>query len=121
MTVEAGLLGPIFGQVTLDGSGNGTVRMAPVGCKWEIKRTYVKCSTNVNEAVMTVYQGTVSPTTYIEDTQMGSTGDTSDTTHFIEDGNALFFTWTGGDVGAIATVTISGWQSVPGRGFRAVH
>lgn len=116
------------GYVTLDASGNGVVRLAPTGTKWKVESTSVKCApvapatAPVNEAQCRVYSDNIGDT-FIADngTYAGSTGDTSDTVHYVEDGHALYFVWTGGDAGAVATVTINGWQSVDSGGFRAVH
>lgn len=108
------------GSITLDGSGNGTVRLAPAGEKWEVRRTRVECSTSTTEAVVRLYRNQVAPRYVIDGTESGSTGDTSDTVYFLEDGVGVIVEWTGGDPGATATVTLSGWRSNPIGGFRAV-
>ena len=109
-------------SVVLDGSGNGSVRLAPTASKWEVDSISVKCSTAVNEAQARVYKNNVGDM-FIADsgTYAGSTGDTSDTKHYIEDGQSLYVVWTGGDAGATATAIVAGWQSVPARGFRTDH
>lgn len=109
------------GSAILDGTGYGTVRLAPAGEKWEIRRSRVECSTNTLEAVCRLYQGRIASSAVVDGTEAGSTGDTSDTVFYLEDGQALFVEWSGGDPGATATVTVSGWKSMPEGGFRAVH
>ncbi len=108
-------------SVTLDANGTGVVRMAPAGQKWQITLTNVLCSTRVAEARCRVFIGQVSDINCIDGTYSGSSGDTSDSVFYLEDGEAMFVQWEGGDVGATATVKITGWTSVPERGFRAVH
>lgn len=109
------------GSVTLDGTGYGYVRLAPSGEKWEVRRVRVECSTTTNEAQCKTYRNQIASRYVIDGTYSGSTGDTSDTPIYLEDGQAMIVEWTGGDAGATATVTISGWRSVPAGGFRAVH
>ena len=111
----------VDGSVTLDGSGYGVVRLAPAGEKWEVRRTRTECSTATNEATVKVYRNQVAPRYVIDGTYSGSTGDTSDTVYYLEDGQAVIIEWSGGDPGATATVTLSGWRSEPSGGFRAIH
>jgi hypothetical protein len=108
-------------NVTLDVNGYGAIRLAPAGQKWQITSTNVLCSTRVAEARCRVYIGQVSDSNVIDGTYSGSSGDTSDTVYYLNDGEAMWVEWSGGDPGAIATVKINGWTSVPNRGFRAVH
>lgn len=108
-------------STVLDGVGYGYVRLAATGEKWEITRTFVACSTRTSEASCRIYANAISLANAIDGTHSGSSGDTSDTRYYLEDGQAIFVEWTGGDPGATATVTLSGWKSVPDGGFRAVH
>lgn len=107
--------------VPLNANGYGYVRIGPSGEKWEITHMHVEVSSRVSEAVCKVYRGQIASNRVVEGTYSGSTGDTSDTKHYLEDGSGLFIEWTGGDANATATVTVSGWKSVPDGGFRAVH
>ena len=111
----------IRGTVVLNGTGYGYVRLSPQGEKWEIRRTFVQCSTRTNEARCVVYGQQIGEQYALDGTYSGSSGDTSDTVIYLEDGQPLFVEWSGGDAGATAVVTISGWRSVPDGGFRAVH
>ena len=107
------------GSVTLDGSGNGTVRLAPVGTDWYVDRITVKCSSRVLESICRVYQGQIQDAYFVVGTLSGSTGDTTTSDNLlVTDGTALWVVWSGGDVGAIASVNIFGRQAVPNRGFR---
>lgn len=108
-------------SVILDSSGYGYVRLAPTGEKWEITRSRMECNTSVNEALGKMYVNVISNNKVVDGTYSASTGDTSDTVVYLEDGQAIFYEWTGGDAGATATVTLSGWRSTPDGGFRAVH
>lgn len=102
-------------------TGYGVVRLSPAGEKWEIRRTRVFTSTRNDEAECKMYVNQIAPQHEVEGTWSGSSGDTSDTPIYLEDGQALFIVWSGGDNGATATVTVSGWRSVPDGGFRAIH
>ncbi len=118
---NAGLYGPFQQSVVLNSNGNGTVRIQAQGQKVQIISTRVTCTTNVKEASATIYKGNVGQQYEIEGSLAGSTGDTSDTNFYLNDGDSLYIVWVGGDVGATATAIVSGWASVPGRGFRAIH
>lgn len=107
-------------QAVVDAQGVATIRMAPQGEDWEITRLTVKVSTKVLEAEASYYLTNISADALQEATQMGSTGDTTDTNLTLTDGDPLWVRWTGADVGAMATVTIRGWRTQPVGGFRAV-
>lgn len=101
-----------FAQVTLDGSGSGSVRLAPVGRNWRITSLSVNVSTNVAEAECTVCANQIGPLYIVDGTTRGSTGDTSDTVHIVRSGYCLWVTWSGGDPGSQATVTIAGDEEI---------
>jgi hypothetical protein len=108
------------GSVVLDSNGNGTVRFAPAGEDWEIVYNSVNVSTSVKQSISNTFTPFVGANYLRDGTRSGSSGDTSDNVYQLQDGTPIFFTWTGGDVGATATVTITYYKSVPaGRGFRA--
>ena len=107
------------GTVILDASGNGTVRLAPVGTDWYVDRIAVKVSSHTLEAKAAVYQSQITDQNYVTGTLIGSTGDTSTGDNLIlMDGTPMYVVWTGGDVGATASVFVFGRQRVPNRGFR---
>lgn len=110
----------VSGQVVLDMNGYGAIRIGPVGEGWFITRVMVSATSHVNEATCTSYQTNIGEYFQRDITYTGSTGDTSDTTYTLTDGDALWFVWTGGDAGATATVSISGTRTNPRGGFRAI-
>lgn len=116
-----GVLGPLPGSVTLDVTGGGALRFAPAGEQWDVFNISVICSSNTNEATATVYKGQVGAMYRLSGTYAGSSGDNNqmDTPIHLNDGEALYVVWEGGDSGAIATATITGTKSVVSRGFRA--
>jgi hypothetical protein len=107
------------GSVTLDGAGNGTLRMIPAGGSqtWLPATVSVSASSNTAEAQCKIYIGPSATDAYFVDgTLSGSTGDSTDAvagyqadTH----GNSLWAVWSGGDAGAQATMTVHGTQQLP--------
>ena len=103
------------GQVTLDGSGNGTLRMRPVSSReyWLPTLASVKCSTNILEAQCRIFVGpSASDNNYVDGTLSGSTGDSTDRVTGYVVGRTqqpyVWAVWSGGDVGAQGTMVISG-------------
>lgn len=105
-------------QAIVDASGIALIRFAPRGEDWEVTRITVKASTRVLEAKAAYYLTAVGDTYLQEETYSGSSGDTTDTTLFLTDGDPLYVRWTGADVGATATATLRGWRTQPVGGFR---
>ncbi len=110
-------------SVTLDGTGYGYIRVAPAGRTWYITSMNVRVSTKVAEASVRTYTQQIGEQYQMDSTEMGSTGDTSNTQYTLTDGQPLFIEWTGGDAGATASVTISGYETVDTTGsvFRAIQ
>lgn len=106
-------------SVTLDGQGNGTLRMRPRGGgeTWLLASVSVKASTAVLEAACRIYVGPSATDRYFVDgTLSGSTGDsTGRVAGYAVDthGNALWAIWAGGDAGAEATMQVSGTEDMP--------
>lgn len=99
-------------SVTLDGSGNGTcpplIPQSP-GETWVVTCISVQCATNTLESIASAYlNGHLLGTT-----TWGSTGD-SDTgiAQPVANGQQLTATWTGGDAGTKATMTVIGTKTV---------
>jgi hypothetical protein len=106
-------------SVTLDGSGNGTLKMTPYSgtLTWLPSIASVKASSANAEASCKIYIGpSATDQWFIDGTLSGSTGDSTDRvagrqvdTH----GNALWAVWSGGDAGAVATMTVAGTENRP--------
>ena len=97
----------IRGSVTLDASGNGTVRFGPVppGQHWLIERITVRCSTLIAPVpVFTVYTQSVADANAVDTTVAGNL-DTSDNSNpvMVEPGEEVIGVWASGVVGAIAS------------------
>jgi hypothetical protein len=99
-------------SVTLDGSGNGTVKLGPVGhgVTWSVETASVGCSTNVHEAQCKIYVGNDTSQRFFRDaTLSGSTGDSTDrVTGTLRMNTFVWAVWSGGDPGAQGTLTIDG-------------
>lgn len=95
--------------VTLDASGNGSVQFGPgrPNTRWLIEGVSVSVSTKVLEALGVL---TDSSGARISETFTASSGDSDnalpDTP--LWPGQTYRFTWTGGDVGAVATASFRG-------------
>jgi len=106
-------------SVVLDASGNGTLRMMPYGgsLTWLPTIVSVTASSSKAEAQCRVYVGPdTSDQWFIDGTLSGSTGDSTDrvTGRQVDShGHALWAVWTGGDPGAVATMTVAGTESRP--------
>lgn len=107
---------PGAGTVVLDGSGNGTVKLGPIGPreKWFPTSAGVSASSHVAEAACTLYVGDAPIRGNFRDaTLSGSTGDSSGRcTGPIPLGWFVWAVWTGGDPGAVATLTVTGSKTI---------
>lgn len=102
------VFGPIYQQVTLDGSGNGTVTFQAVGANVRLSNIFFKVATSTNQAVCTIYKGTIADGNVILLSNSGSTGGNAKGNVDLFDGERVFVRWTGGDAGAVATATFTG-------------
>lgn len=102
--------------VRLDGSGNGTASIGPLGAreKWHPANIQVSASSNVLEAQCNIYVGDgPRPDTNIGGTFSGSSGDTLDSvTVEVGVGWKVWAVWTGGDPTATATLNVMGTKDV---------
>src|SRR5215203_5968273 len=91
------------GTGTVDANGRATITLGPHAEKWEVDfiRVYVQAPAGVqtSEGRCIVYHNLEANGYNVDGTEAGSTGDTSDTRHYLEDGNVLVFVWSGADVG----------------------
>lgn len=107
------------GQVTLDGSGNGTVKISPDGPheQWYPASVSVKATTNTNEATCKIYVGSQSvDSNFVDGTFSGSSGDSSDRVAGYIIGKRqsqyIIAVWAGGDAGATATLSVVGTKEL---------
>jgi hypothetical protein len=112
--------GPVSVQVTLSASGAGTATFQATGQNITIQNLAVKCSTATLEATANVYKNQIGDIYRIGGTFSGSSGDNNTDPIPLMDGERIYVVWTGGDVGAIASVTVSGIATIGSGGFRAV-
>jgi hypothetical protein len=102
--------GPIYANVTLDGSGNGQVSFQAQGANVRITNLFVRVSTQTNQALCRMYKNQVSDSTNISSTNSGSTGAAAHGAIDLFDGENVIVRWTGGDASAIATATFVGYK-----------
>jgi hypothetical protein len=99
-------------SVKLDGSGDGsTAGVGPTaqGESWNVSLISVKCSSNASEAIASVFLQNA----LLGTTTWGSTGDSdSAISQQVMGGQVITASWTGGDPGAVATVTVMGTREV---------
>lgn len=99
-------------QVTLNAQGNGTVRLSPgrYGVTWHLTQASVIASSAVKEA-----KAQLSSFPYLlPGSNSGSSGDSTGLDLTLTASQEISCTWTGGDVGAIATLTVSGQMHIIG-------
>ena len=95
-----------------DGSGTSPpLGPSSFGETWQLSGVSLQCSTNVAEATGAVYLNGA----LIGTTTWASTGDTGVATSLVQvmTGQVITATWTGGDAGATATMTVLGTRTVP--------
>jgi hypothetical protein len=108
------------GSVVLDGSGNGTVQITPIGPNehWLPTTAAVKTTRPiVNEANCIIYIGQkVDDNNFVDQTLSGSSGDATgkvtgyDVSHRTD--RYIFAVWSGGDAGARATLIVNGTKEI---------
>lgn len=115
--MSTGELAGVFGQVTLNASGNGTAKVGPLTERevWSPTMAYVGVTTNVKEALCSIYVGHDTSAPYqVDTTYTGSSGDSTGRVagKTLRQGNFIWAVWTGGDVGATATLTVNGTREI---------
>lgn len=108
-------------SVTLNGSGNGTVQLGPQHVRehFQVDSASVAVaplpgnSAPLKQASCSIYVGTsVNASTFFGTTITGSTGDTCTVGTDIQTGQLVFAVWTGGDAGAVATMSLNGQRTI---------
>lgn len=100
--------GPIYQNVLLDGSGNGTVSFQANGSAVRITNIFFKVATSTAQAVCTIYKGQIADGNIVFNSNSGSTGGNAKGNVDLFDGETCFVRWTGGDPSAVATATFLG-------------
>src|SRR5215831_2025219 len=99
--------------VILDGSGNGTASLGPnVGQRWIVRTASVNIPNAVAIPQCNIYMGAAPiPAEFIDGTWTGNMDSTSKTNSYpLTHGEKIWAVWTAGDVGATATLNITGWH-----------
>lgn len=108
---------PGTATVVLDGSGNGTAKVGPVGAReiWSPSSASVSVSSHAAEAAARIYVGD-SPiaANFVDGTLSGSTGDSTGrvSAYQVKLGWFIWAVWAGGDPGAVATLNVAGTKTV---------
>lgn len=105
-------------SVTLSGAGGGTVTVGPAlpGVSWEPSTVAVlvqPASTTVVSSFL-LYNGPAQPGNFIGGTYTGDNNSTDVAVPPMFAGAVLTGVWTGGNPGALATMTVTGTQNIPG-------
>lgn len=104
-------------SVTLDANGNGTVQLGPriVREHWKPNNVAVSASTYTKDAQCQTFMGTsIVAAELISTSQTGSSGDNCGMSDIdMQPGTLLISRWTGGDVGATATMHVTGTRVRP--------
>lgn len=97
-------------SVVLSASGGGSVKLGPSNASQQWVPSNAACSvtSNVSEPVFVLYNGTPSNANRIGGTYTGSNDNTDINGVTLYPGSVLTGVWTGGDVGATATLSIQG-------------
>jgi len=100
-------------SAVFNASGRASVSMGPTvyGSSWAIQRASIS-STSTVDTDCSLYRQIESPTTLIDGTPNGNNEAYSPDsgTLDVRSGQTILFVWTGGDVGAVATVVLDGMK-----------
>lgn len=92
----------------MDSSGSALVDiLVPTLQTWNVSRIAVQTTTNASEPTARVYVDSEGPGNFLAGTYTGS-NDSSDESLTLMPGQHLLCRWTGGDVGAKATLSVFG-------------
>ena len=108
-------------SVTLDANGDGTVSLGPQHVRehFQVDSASVAVAplagqtAPLKQAACSVYVGTsVNASTFFGTSVTGSTGDTCSVNGDLQTGQLVWAVWTGGDVGAVATMSLNGQRTI---------
>lgn len=102
---------------TLNGSGNGSVKVGPLSARevWYPDNVAVSANSNpINDATCTISVGDVNTKSFRDSTFTGSSGDSTDRCNAdqIRVGSYVWADWTGGDPGNVAKMTVTGTREL---------
>jgi hypothetical protein len=102
-------------NVTLDQYGNGTVQAGPQipGVTWTVTLAACTTASVVNTPVFNLYLGDPIPQNNLGGTYSGNNDEYTPLSAVLPNGQYMTGQWTGGDPGALATMTLTGTQQVP--------
>ena len=103
------------GPVSFAGTGTGIAAAGPQspGEVWSGLTASVRVATNISEATCRIYAGASPAPGYLAAvTTWGSTGAGTQNIRPVRVGASVWATWSGGDPGATATLTITGIRTV---------
>lgn len=89
--------------------GKAQVQIFPNGGTWVITNEAVSVSTQVLQPIAKLYLGQISDSNFIGGSYSGANDSNADQI-VMQQGTGLFCVWTGADVGAVATLTLTGTQ-----------
>ncbi len=98
-------------SVALDGSGKGTARLGPqVGQRWRLRTASILVVNAILIPQCKIYMGAAPlDPFFVDGTYTGALASTSNVNgRPLTNGQQIFAVWTGGDAGAVATLTITG-------------
>jgi len=104
-------------STVFDSNGNGIAQIGPLTARevWHPSNVHVSASSNTADALCSIYVGFgITQANFRDATFTGSTGDSSDRVDadVIKKGSYIYAVWTGGDVGAQGTMTVTGTKDV---------
>lgn len=106
-----------FVSVTLDGSGNGRVRIGPTspGVEWRPTVCGVRVSSMSVSPTCQIFAGaTPTPDNYVDGTYTGQQNSTDAIAgQVLRIGQYVWAVWAGGTPGAEATLTVTGTKDIP--------
>jgi hypothetical protein len=109
MVAADALVLDVTGSVILSAAGSGTVKLSPGSSRvtWHPNNAQVNVSSNTNEPTAVL---SLNGTTKLASTYTGSNDSTS--LDCLVRNGFIQCTWTGGDAGARATLSLTGTQTV---------
>lgn len=102
-----------YGQTILDANGNGALQIGPdkFNESWQIDVVTISVSTHVIEPQFKIYRGSsTAVTSLIGGSHSGSFDSDTSFNYTLNPQGQLTCVWSGGDVGAVATVVFHGKQ-----------